>query len=124
MGFIDPKYIALKFNECINSQDIKGLVNLMTEDHSFIDISEELHQGRDEMQKGWEEFFNLYPDYQNIFSRVESRDNLVIMLGYSTCSYNPLDGPAIWTAKIKKNLISEWRVYEDTQSNRELLGIE
>ncbi|MHA1966311.1 MAG: hypothetical protein ACW964_00790 [Candidatus Hodarchaeales archaeon] len=46
---VDPKYIALKFNECINSQDLNSLVNLMTEDHCFIDILEELHEGREKM---------------------------------------------------------------------------
>ncbi len=66
---VDPKYIALKFNECINSQDLNGLVNLMTEDHCFIDISEELHEGREKMRKEWKNFFSLYPDYQNVFDR-------------------------------------------------------
>jgi len=31
-------YIALKFNEMINRQDLNDLVDLMTDDHAFIDI--------------------------------------------------------------------------------------
>ena len=30
---ISPKSIALQFNECITNADLKGLANLMTEDH-------------------------------------------------------------------------------------------
>jgi len=33
-------YIALKFNEMINRQDLNDLVDLMTDDHVFIDIPE------------------------------------------------------------------------------------
>jgi len=36
MNTRDPKLIALFFNECINTQDIDGLVSLMTNDHSLI----------------------------------------------------------------------------------------
>ncbi len=120
----DPKITALKFNEYINNQNIEGLSGLMTEEHTFISISEESYKGKDTMTKGWTDFINKYPDYMNFFNRVESRDNLVIMIGYSTCSNEKsLDGPSIWTAKIKNNLVDEWRVYEDTEEIRKKLGI-
>lgn len=35
----DSKTIALKFNECIGNTDIEGLVDLMTDDHVFIDMA-------------------------------------------------------------------------------------
>ena len=37
MNSTDPKLIALQFNEHINHQNIRGLSDLMTEDHRFID---------------------------------------------------------------------------------------
>jgi ketosteroid isomerase-like protein len=119
----DPKLIVLQFNECINNQDIKGLSNLMTEDHVFIDSSDDIHRGKEFMIKGWIDFFNQYPDYQNHFSIVESRDNLVLVIGHSTCSYEPLDGPALWTAKVESGLVAEWRVYLDTAENRKKLNL-
>jgi len=59
------------------------------------------------MTKNWVSFFEEFPDYRNIFTRVESQNNFVILIGYSTCSYEPLDGPAIWTATIENDLVAK-----------------
>jgi ketosteroid isomerase-like protein len=119
----DPKLIVLQFNECINTQDIDGLSNLMSDNHVFIDSSDDVHTGKDSMVKGWIEFFNTYPDYRNHFPKIESRENLVLIIGFSTCSHKPLDGPALWTAKIENDLVAEWRVYLDTKENRAKLKL-
>jgi len=102
---------ALKFNEKINERDLEGLAELMTDDHTFIDNSGEVTKGKDVMKEGWKTFFATYPDYRNIFTCVTVQNNVVVMVGYSTCSYKPLDGPSIWTAKVHGGRISEWRVY-------------
>jgi ketosteroid isomerase-like protein len=115
--------VALRFNEMINTRDLQGLAELMTEDHTFIDIPGEVHEGRDQMVLGWFDFFKNYPDYRNNFTRVDARDDFVTMIGYSDCSHEPLDGPSIWTAKIQDGLVSEWRVYEDTDKTRKSLEI-
>jgi ketosteroid isomerase-like protein len=119
----DPKLIVLQFNECINTQDIDGLSNLMSDNHVFIDSSDDVHTGKDSMVKGWIEFFYSYPDYRNHFPKIESRENLVLIIGFSTCSHKPLDGPALWTAKIENDLVAEWRVYLDTKENRAKLKL-
>jgi hypothetical protein len=95
----------------------------MSDNHVFIDSSDDVHMGKESMIKGWIEFFNLYPDYRNHFPKIESRENLVLIAGYSTCSHKPLDGPAIWTAKIENDLVVEWRVYLDTKENRAKLNL-
>ncbi len=109
---------ALQFNLYINTRNLDGLGSLMSDNHTFIDSSNEIHSGKNRMIDGWQEFFNSYPDYQNVFEIVKASNGLVIMIGYSTCSYSPLDGPAIWTAKIRDGLLFEWRVYLDTPENR------
>lgn len=91
----DPKLVVLQFNESINNQDIEGLSKLMTHNYSFIDSCDEVHDGKERNLKGWLEFFHQFPDYINHFSIVESRDNTVLITGYSTCSDDRLDGPAI-----------------------------
>ncbi|MHA2360184.1 MAG: nuclear transport factor 2 family protein [Candidatus Thorarchaeota archaeon] len=115
---------ALRFNEKINTRDLTGLGELMTEDHVFIDIPGEVHKGRDMMVPGWFSFFKNYPDYRNNFTHIEVKGKLVIMVGFSECSHDPLDGSAIWTAKIRDGLIAEWRVYEDKEEVRKELGID
>jgi ketosteroid isomerase-like protein len=116
--------IALRFNEQINTRDLMGLGELMTEDHVFIDIPGEVHAGRERMLTGWFEFFTNYPDYRNNFTHITTQGNLVIMVGFSECSHEPLDGPAIWTAKIRDGKVAEWRVYDDTKQTRKTLFID
>jgi ketosteroid isomerase-like protein len=123
MKYSDPKTVALLFNEYINNQDLENLAGLMTEDHTFVSVSGKVEKGRELMKDTWAEFFILYPDYCNIFSRVESRSNCVIMVGHSECSEESLDGPALWTAIIKDDRVAEWRVYDDTEETRRKLGI-
>jgi ketosteroid isomerase-like protein len=123
MNLKDPKLTALQFNEYINNQDIEGISNLINEDYTFIDSSGKIEKGKELNIKNWKHFFDQYPDYKNIFTKIESRDNLVILIGYSTCSYEPLDGPAIWTATIKNDLIAKWQIYDNTEENRNNLGI-
>ena len=123
MNTKDPKLTALQFNEYINRQDIKGLNSLMTEDHTFIDRVNETTKGKDTMIKGWLEFFQSYPKYKNTFTRVESHDDLVIIVGYAYWSKKEPHDPAIWTARIKNDRVAQWRIYEDTKKNRKKFGI-
>jgi ketosteroid isomerase-like protein len=102
---------ALRFNERINQRDVEDLAELMTDDHTFIDNSGGITKGKLAMKESWRDFFKKYPDYQNIFTCVTTQDNVVVMVGHSTCSYKPLEGPNIWTAKVRRGLVSEWRVY-------------
>ncbi|MFX1309193.1 MAG: hypothetical protein ACFE9M_08975 [Promethearchaeota archaeon] len=121
MNLKDPKLTALQFNEYINNQNIVGLTNLMTEDHIFIDRYDECFG---DMVNGWKEFFANFPTYKNFFNRVESRENLVILIGYAKWSKDSVEEDhAIWTAKIENDLVAEWRIYQDTEENRKKLGL-
>jgi ketosteroid isomerase-like protein len=104
---------ALRFNESINQRDLEGLAELMTDDHTLIVIANnkgETTRGKNVVKEGWREFFKKYPDYRNILTCVTIQDNVVVMVGYSTCSVKLLDGPNVWTAKIRRGRVSEWRV--------------
>ncbi len=123
MNSKDPKLTALQFNECINNQDIKGLSGLMTEDHTLIVREGEVVKGKESNTTGWIDFFKQFPDYENIFTRIESRDNLVIIIGYANWSKEPTEDHVIWTARIEDDLVAEWRIYADTEENKKKLGI-
>ncbi len=120
----DPKLIALQFNDSIGNQDLDGLGRLMTEDHVFIDRDGNVSRPKDVMLKGWAQFFDMFPKYKNTFERVESRDNLVIILGFAYWSEENRHDPAIWTATILNDLVAEWHIYYDTQENRKKFGLE
>ena len=117
---IDPKIIALQFNECINKADINGLSGLMTENHIFIDMTNNRIVGKsDNIVKAWKPFFSLYPGYRNIFESVTVNGSMVIMQGYSICSDQILNNVrAIWVAEIRENKVNLWHIHPDTNENR------
>ena len=115
---------AVAFNEAINQRDLDALDGLMTDDHTFIDSDGKVLAGRQRVLEAWRGFFETFPDYRNEWSRVIPMGGTVIAVGRSVCSTEPaLDGPAIWTARTADGKVSEWRVYEDTPSNRSRLGV-
>jgi len=125
MTSITPEIIALQFNACINSADINGLANLMTEDHVFIDMANNRIEGKtNNISMAWEPFFKLFPGYQNIFENVKTKGSTVIMHGYSVCSKEVLNNVhAIWIAEITDNKVSLWHIYTDTKENRAKFGL-
>ncbi len=118
MNTKDPKLIALQFNEYINNQDLQGLGRLMTEDHVFVDREGNVQRSRETMILNWQKFFGMFPAYRNTFKRVESTDNLVVMLGHAYWSLEQPYDPAIWTAVIVDDLVREWHIYTDSEENR------
>jgi hypothetical protein len=96
----------------------------MTDGHTFIDSDDSVLAGKATVLKAWEGFFDAFPDYRNDWSSVISTGGGLTALGRSVCSTEPaLDGPAIWTARVEDDKVSEWRVYEDTPANRARLGV-
>lgn len=119
----DPKSIALEFNDCITHRDIEGLARLMTEDHTFIDRDGKIHRSKNFMIESWKKFFEMVPQYKNIFTHIESRGNLVAMLGYAYWSAEQPHDSAIWIATIVNDLVSEWHIYHDTDANRKAFNL-
>ncbi len=118
-----PEKVARQFNDCINKQDVDGLARLMTDNHSLITSPENIVRGKAACLKSWTAFFEMAPDYKNTFTAITTRENLVVIAGYSSCSDERLDGPALWTARIAGDQVEEWRVYKDTGENRALLEL-
>ena len=109
MDSFDIMMVALRFNEKINQRDLDGLMKLMTDDHLFIDNSGDVDKN---MKEGWREFFENHPDYRNTFTSVTVEAGVVVMVGYSTCSNERrLNGPSMWTARVRAGRVSQWRVY-------------
>jgi predicted SnoaL-like aldol condensation-catalyzing enzyme len=123
MASTNPAMIALQFNEFINQQNIQGLTSLMTDDHRFIDRAGLVVNGKTNMLDAWVRFFELYPEYRNTFTRVESNGNLVILYGYATWNKGDAPDHAIWTATVEDDLVAVWRIHEDTEENRKNLEL-
>ena len=124
MDAFDVMMTALRFNERINALDLESLSSMMTPDHTFVDRDGDIDAGRDQMTEGWRNFFERFPDYRNVFTKVQVYGDFVAIAGYAICSHPELDGPFLWSAKVQEGLVSEWRVYVDNEENRKKIGLD
>lgn len=90
---------ATSFNDRIHRRDLDRLADLMSADHVFIDSGGEILSGKEEMLSSWENFFEQSHDCHNHFEQISVRGELCLISGHSTCSFEPLDGPALRTPK-------------------------
>ena len=114
--------VAEECNDAIASRDLTRLGELMTEDHTLITGTEDPVEGKEACLSAWRQFFELVPDYRNVFERVWSVGEVVRMSGRSVSTDESLNGPAIWKAVVDGKRTREWCVDEDTPEGRLRLG--
>ena len=100
-----------------------GLSRLMSDDHVFADSQGERLVGKAAALDAWRSFIAQFPDYRNHFTEMTSDGNRVSIVGHSSCAYEALAGPALWSAIVVGEHVVEWRVRSDTPQNREMLGL-
>ena len=116
--------MVVSFNENINARDIEGLASLMSDDHVFVDTAGDSVTGKQACLEAWRGFFDAYPGYRNLFESVRAKDGVVTVIGRSECPGHPiLEGPAVWTAVVVGDRVSQWRVHNDTAEVRDRLGL-
>jgi len=82
---MDSKEIAVvrDFIAAINQGNASQLSSLMTEDHTFVDSRGTTDSGRDNMTKGWDEYFRMFPDYRIEVQSILQDGDLVASLRVS-----------------------------------------
>ena len=127
-----PAEIAAVFVTRINDHDLGGLIELMTDDHVFMDALANRVAGRDAMRSGWEEYFALVPDYWITVERTLQNDRFAALFGTAGGTYAGGSGgqtgrweaPAAWLAETRDGQVAMWRVYADNLPIRRLMGVE
>ncbi|MEJ2211256.1 MAG: nuclear transport factor 2 family protein [Anaerolineae bacterium] len=135
----DLERVALAFVERINRGDVPRLMELMTEDHEFVDLTGDSFRGLALMQQAWTDYFRLFPDYQIQVETAAVNGDSVVLLGRSDGSLSAygqsalrrpdgslpddLQGRAIWTARIRQGRVAQWRICADTPTARLCLGL-
>jgi len=124
--------IVQDFVESINSANIDGLYDLMSNDHEFIDSRGTSMVGNDNMKKAWIGYYDLFPDYKIEITDTLQNDSLVVLLGYASGTYkataknvdnnNHWKVPASWKAKVVDNKIKLWQVYADNSVAIEIMN--
>jgi hypothetical protein len=101
----------------------------MSADHTFIDLSGDVHQGREMTVTVWTNYFSTCPDYMIHLSELVQLRNKVIMIGTTMGSHLQIprkeelgSGMITWAANVKKNLVVEWRLFYDNEESRRIPG--
>jgi ketosteroid isomerase-like protein len=125
MGNDTNKAIATRFVKAINDHDVDEIINLMSEDHIFIDAKDNKSVGKKGMKEGWKGYYELFPDYQIEISDITENVSTIGLFGYVSATYknmtNKLNSnfwriPASWKAIVENNKIKHWQVYCDYSS--------
>jgi ketosteroid isomerase-like protein len=125
MGNDTIKAIAIRFVKAINDHNVDEIINLMSEDHIFIDALDNKSVGKKGMKDGWKGYYELFPDYQIEISDITENVSTIGLFGYASGTYknltNKLDSnfwriPASWKAIVENNKIKHWQVYCDYSS--------
>ncbi len=120
---MDPKSIISTYKDYLNDRNTDGLLEIITDTMVFIDSSGHTIMGKQACMDAWESFCRLFPDYHHVFEEVVNTGDKVYVRGHSTCSDTRVEGPVLWSAKIKGERVDEWRVHKDTEENRVMLGL-
>ena len=125
--------VVKAFMERISAQDVDGLCELMSENHTFIDAGDVTVRGREKMRKGWESYFAMVPDYWVRCEHAVCEGNVVLVVGRAGGTYttdgtlkpeNKWDIPAAWKAIVVDRKVAEWRVYADNEPLRRIIAEE
>jgi ketosteroid isomerase-like protein len=116
------KAIVIRFVKAINDHDVDEIINLMSEDHIFIDALDNKSVNKKGMKKGWKGYYELFPDYKIEISDITENGSTIGLFGYANATYKNLTNklnsnfwriPASWKAIVEKNKIKHWQVYCD-----------
>jgi ketosteroid isomerase-like protein len=117
---LTPIETAYAFVDAINTNDPDRLVTLMTDNHTFIDADGSEHPGRDEMHRGWKQYFAMVPDFKIHVREALSHDNIVALFGVAEGTFDQ-DGdlkpenhwvvPAAWRVVVERDKVSVWQLY-------------
>ncbi len=119
-----PVETVLQFLNLINQRDVDKLLELMTEDHRFIDSLGHSMQGREKMGDAWRGYYAFCPDYTVSHEEIFQQGNLVAVFGSAGGTIaangklppeNKWRTPAAWRAVVEGGRVKEWQVYADNK---------
>jgi ketosteroid isomerase-like protein len=122
------KEIVLEFVKAINDHYVDKIHDFMTDDHFFKDGSGGQHIGKIGMKKGWQNYYQLFPDYSIQITDVAEDNSIIALFGYASGSYrlkknenNFWKITAAWKAIVRNNKIMHWHVYCDYTQLMEII---
>ena len=122
---------VLAFIDRVNARDARGLGELMSDDHRFIDPLGNEVVGKETMISGWRGYFEWFPDYwievNEVFAgEVFEAEQTFAMFGFAGGSFKGSSDaswriPAAWKAIVKDGRVALWQVFADTKIQFEMM---
>ena len=126
-----PVETVLVFMDRINQRDAGKLVELVTDDHEFVDSLGKSMRGRENALKGWRGYFAFCPDYWVSHEEVFAQRNQVAVIGAAGGTIaaggklppeNKWKIPAAWLAIVNNGKIQNWQVFADNKPVYDILA--
>lgn len=111
-----------EFIEAINTHDAKKIIEMLTDEHLFVDSMGSVATGKDTLLKAWKGYFDWFPDYKITLEHTYIEDNSIALFGKASGTFdvngkllreNSFEMPTAWRAEVTDNKISLWQVYAD-----------
>jgi uncharacterized protein (TIGR02246 family) len=121
--------IVLSYIEAINAHDLSKLIDLMTDDHIFVDSLGKRMNDKEQIHDAWQKFIDMFPDYEISVTDILHKGNVVGIFGKASGTYTPKqkhtsDGhweiPAAWKAVVKDGRIALWQIIADFEPVRQM----
>ena len=128
---MNDKETVLAFVKAINDHDVDNIYDLMPEDHVFIDGYGEKHVGKNGMKKGWQNYYQMFPDYIIEITDFFEHKSVFGLFGYASGTYKNIKNKSIsnfwkttaaWKAIVKNKKIKHWQVYCDYTKLMEIIN--
>jgi ketosteroid isomerase-like protein len=122
---------VLLFMDRINQHDADKLVELVTDDHEFVDSLGKTMRGRENVLNGWRGYFAFCPDYWVTHEEVFAQAKQVAVVGAAGGTIaaggkllveNKWMIPAAWLAVVNDGKIQKWQVFADNKPVYDILA--
>lgn len=130
MSDTNPIDLAFMFVERINRQDLDGLIELMTVDHTFFSLEGTMdYNDRHKAGKAWREYFESFPNYMIHLSEAYNVSGGAALVGRTTGSHQQLPRieefaqRLIWQVSLNEGQVQTWRIFRDSPDARAYLGM-
>jgi len=123
--------IVHAFVKSINDHDVDKIYDLMSENHVFIDRYGEKHVGKIGMKEGWQNYYQMFPDYVIEITDLFEYNSVFGLFGYASGTYKNIKDKstsnfwkttAAWKAVVENKKIIHWQVYCDYTRLMEIIN--
>jgi hypothetical protein len=127
---MDALKTIAEFIDRINHGDVKGIIALLADNHTFIDAEGVIKNNFQHIVKDWEDYINTYVHYRIYIRQIFELEESVAIVGHTTGSHLALSDEvefhsegAIWLVKVAQEKITHWQIFSDSIENIKTLRL-